>query len=385
MTQLPEILTYLENNLDAKHLEKVRLRWLNALAFGRQDRPPLRVTYPGQRFQPYSMAENFADPEKMLVSQLCGLCAAVDLQDDTLPMIRANYGVGILPSLFGAGQRIIDNQMPWSEPLGGIGAIRRMIGRGIPDINAGLGEQVLATQAYYTSQLAAYPKCRSLVRLYHPDLQGPFDVAHLLWGTEIYYALYDEPELVHDLLRLVTATYIRFLKAAKSLIQDEDEGQVYQWGCLYRGRVVLRNDTAVNLSRELYETFVRPYDQAVLDEFGSGSIHYCGRAEQWIFQMMECRNLKAMNFGQPPGMPFGLEFLGKIRPEAVSRQIAIVDYHLPPDLLPQVIAEGIYTGITLNTHAGSLEEARQILRRFQSGWPPAVQASRPRFPAFCTS
>ena len=33
-----------------------------------------------------------------------------------------------------------------------------------------------------------------------PDLQGPMDNLELLWGSELFYALYDLPDEIHALL-----------------------------------------------------------------------------------------------------------------------------------------------------------------------------------------
>lgn len=362
MTRLLEILSYLEEKLDPRHLEQVRERQTQALLFGQPDSLPLRVDCPSTTFERFPYAEAFADKEKMLFNELCGLCSSAEIQDDAWPMIRANYGVGTLASLFGNECRILYNEAPWVKPLEDNEAVRRLIGQGVPALTSGLGRQVLDTQAYYREQLAPYPKCRSLIRVYHPDLQGPFDTAHLIWGTEIYYAMTDEPELVHALLDLVTETYIQFMKAAKAMIQDEfGEGFCGHWGSIYRGRIVLRDDTAVNLSPEQYDTFVRPYDQRILEAFGGGSIHYCGQAEQWLYRMMECRQLGGLNFGQPPNMAFGLDFLDKIRSAALNRKIAITYYSLPQDQLGQLAAHGFTTGITLGTTAASQQEALTIL------------------------
>jgi hypothetical protein len=89
----------------------------------------------------------------------------------------------------------------------------------------------------------------------------------------------------HALLRLVTDTYIALMRSSRrsSGTMRKDSCRM---GILYRGGVVLRNDTAVNLSREMYEEFVQPYDRLVLDAFGGGSMHYCGRADQWVSSML---------------------------------------------------------------------------------------------------
>lgn len=66
------------------------------------------------------------------------------------------------------------------------------------------------------------------------------------------------------------------------------------------------NDTALQntlkqyLSKftEHYEVFVKPYDQALLDEFG-GCIHFCGRGDAFIASMCQSDNLYGIRSSQP--------------------------------------------------------------------------------------
>ncbi|MGE5557212.1 MAG: hypothetical protein ACM3WV_01230 [Bacillota bacterium] len=78
--------------------------------------------------------------------------------------------------------------------------------------------------------------------------------------------------------------------------------------------MVLRDDTAINLSEELYLEYVKPYDEKILDEFGGGCIHFRGHGRQWLAEMMKSKGLYGINFGQPPQLKFGLDFLAEIHP-----------------------------------------------------------------------
>ena len=189
-----------------------------------------------------------------------------------------------------------------------------------------------------------------MIPIYHPDLQGPFDIAHLIWGGDIYYGVYDEPELLHDLLKLVTETYIAFMKKAKANINDTEDGYNFHWGTLYRGNLVLRDDSPVNLSKDMYNEFVRPYDEMILKEFGDGSIHYCGRADQWVLEMMETENLKGLNFGRVPSLSYGKEFLSKVYGKAKEKKIAITDYNIDREEFDDLIESGFDTGVTYLTY-----------------------------------
>ena len=362
MTALQQILSLLEDSLDPEHIKQVKISYKKSLNWADADRtPPIRVLFPNEDFRPYPYSEAFHEPEKMLFNELLPVYNAVKIKDDTVPMIRANYGVGIIPSLFGLNTRMVSEDLPWVDHLNDLEQVKRLIDRGSPDFRAGLGAKIFATHAYYQEQLACYPKCFQEVSIYHADLQGPFSLASSIWGSDIYFAVYDYPDLVHSLLKLVTETYIGFMKELKRTIQDQDEDFVFHWGAMFKGRVVLRNDTAVTLSREMYEEFVKPYDQQIFKAFAGGSMHFCGRADQWIFSMIENDGLGSLNFGQPPKQIFGFDFLEKIYDSAGEKKIAIVDYIMPPETVPVLLKSRFQKGITYQISVPNRLEAQKIV------------------------
>lgn len=68
---------------------------------------------------------------------------------------------------------------------------------------------------------------------------------------------------------------------------------------LHRGRIMVRNDAATNLSPAMYDEFVRPYDQRLLTELGGGAIHFCGRGDHFIEKVAGLTGLHAVNTTQP--------------------------------------------------------------------------------------
>lgn len=283
----------------------------------------------------YPYNDAFDDPCMMLLNQLRDPYLHYQLGDYHPLAIRANYGTVILPSIFGGSYQLTETSLPWAHPLvGGADAIRRLLERGMPDPSAGLGARCFETAAFYRETLANYPALARAVRIYHPDLQGPFDVAHLLWGQDIFMALYDTPGLVHALLHLVTETYIAWLRGWRAW-SDEDTALTAHWNIMMRGGAMIRNDTAVMLSAAHYREFVRPYDQRILDVFG-GCIHFCGRGAAFVKDMVECRNLYGLHISQPE-----LNDMDTIRTLCAERCLVLLglpEAHTPP---------GAATGVTL--------------------------------------
>ena len=152
--------------------------------------------------------EALRDPDAMIVQQLAMGSKALAEGSGALLAVRCNYGTAILPSLFGAELFLMDQEidtLPACRPLGGgHETIRRLLDRGVPDLNAGQGARVLEMGQYYRDLLTDYPKLSKHVHIYHPDLQGPMNVCEMLWGGSLYVDLYDKPEMIRDFLTLIT-------------------------------------------------------------------------------------------------------------------------------------------------------------------------------------
>jgi hypothetical protein len=241
------------------------------------------------------------DPAQMLLRELRAVYDVVCQRTYHIPNIRCNYGTCILPSLFGAETFWMDEQLdtlPTNKPMGEA-AIDRLLDAGIPDLNNGFGRRVFETAEYFKETLKPYPRIAEVVWIYHPDLQGPIDVVELLWGSDMFYAFYDQPQKVKAITDLVTRTYLRFLKRWMEVVPPRDNVYSAHWGRLWRGQVVLRDDSIVNLSNEMYEQFVKPYDERILEEFGGGAIHFCGHVDHCIDSLTESSWLTAINPSQP--------------------------------------------------------------------------------------
>jgi hypothetical protein len=215
--------------------------------------------------------------------------------------VRCNYGTGILPTQFGCELYVMareTNTLPTAIPLHSADRIRALVDAGAPDVRAGLGAKVFDCAERFQEVFRRYPVLAEHVKLYHPDLQGPIDVAEVVWGSEIFLAFYDEPDLVRSFLDLVTETYARFARAWFSIVPpDGPYSTHYSW--LHKGRLVLREDSLMNLSPETYVEFIRPMDQRLLKEFDGGGVHYCGRGDHFVPALVEMDGLYFVNLSQP--------------------------------------------------------------------------------------
>jgi hypothetical protein len=291
--------------------------------------------------------------EAMALQQLGACSQALAEGNGAVMAVRCNYGTGIIPTLFGAELFVMDAEMdtlPTTVPLGGLGAtnlndslapadatksaeaVKRLLDRGVPDLDAGLGGKVFEMAAFYQKLFAPYPKVRRYVHLYHPDMQGPMDICELLWGSSLFMALVEAPDLVLALLELVTETYIAFMDAWAALVPFEGEHTVH-WAMVHKGRIMLRDDSAMNLSPRMFDRFIKPYDGRLLAHYGGGGIHFCGRGDHYIASAAEIPALTTINLSQPE-----YNDMDRLFDHTVDRGINIVG--LPRDAAEAVLARG---------------------------------------------
>jgi uroporphyrinogen-III decarboxylase len=120
----------------------------------------------------------------------------------------------------------------------------------------------------------------------------------LLFGSDLFLAIMEEPDLVHDALEVVTETYLLFMRAWAEVAPFQPDYNAH-WGLLHRGNIVLRDDSAMNLSPDQCREYAHPYDQRLLSELGGGVIHFCGRGDHFIDGMAQLAGVTAFNLSQP--------------------------------------------------------------------------------------
>ena len=260
-----------------------------------------KLTPPTVPFPSVHINDTLTDYDLMLIQQLIGVSAALN-SPATIPCLRANYGSAIMATLFGAELYVMPRDtgtLPTTRTLHAPDAMDNILARGLPDLYGGQGRQVLEFGEICAELFSHYPKISKYVTVYHPDLQGTLDVCELLFGENLFYAMYDDPDTVHGVFSLVTDTYTAFMQKWHEIYPPEADINVHWGGFYHRGSLVLRSDSAMNLSPELYREFSRPYDKILLDRFGGGVMHFCGRGDHYIADLCSIDTLYGVNMSQP--------------------------------------------------------------------------------------
>lgn len=336
---LAECLDDLEKRIDPVEEDRLFGQWVD-FALGRfegkvfspkrQRRSPARVEWPTVRVN-----EALVDVDLMCLQQYAIASERLATGTGAPLSIRANYGTSIIPMLFGAEPFIMPDEtdtLPTTVPLGSADKVRRLVDAGIPELTKGWGARVFETGERFLEIAREYARIGRHVHMYHPDAQGPLDICEVLWGSEIFLAIYDEAALVKELLDLVTETYIAFMKKWMKIAPFRSDCNVH-WDLVHKGAIMLRADSAMNISPAQYEEFAAPYDERLLEEFGSGAIHFCGRGEHFIKRMCELEGVTAVNLSQPE-----LNDMEVILSNTVDQGINLID--LAPDAARAILASG---------------------------------------------
>ncbi len=265
--------------------------------------PPTRVPAPSRIEWPDIHINDAVGDETLMVISQFKLCSdMLGTATDVLLSVRANYGVGIIPTMWGCELYVMPRDMqtlPNVRTLhGGVEAIRRVAEHPAPPFDSGLGARVTSIGKRYVEIRQRYPKIARWIRVDHPDCQGPMDLCELLWGSNLFVALYDEPKLVHAVLRRITDFYKSFVGHWFDLVPNTDDYHAF-FGRLHKGAITLRDDSAMNLSPAFFSEFIRPYDEELLLHFGGGAIHFCGRGEHFIDALTDIGGLYAVDISQP--------------------------------------------------------------------------------------
>ena len=313
--RIEQILEDIEKQLDPLEQERIRRHLIKTCEWDDIVRPPVHITLQKDYHDnvEYPIEEAINDPAKMLVNELIHGQASVtewlQIKDDRPLQVRPDFGIGLIASVFGAAPQVVDNNPPWIPPLF-TDDIENNIENMLDSFEPGWSVEkswiprVSETLGFYHSALKNYPSVSAAMAVIMPDLQGPFDTAAMLWGSSILCALYENPPLVSRLLKAVSEVMVHVYKLLRSIVGPEllPEGFSHQHGSIIRGNLMLRCDSNLLMSADMYEQQVLIHDIDVLKKVGNGSYHSCGRWDHNIPAVVKALEIGSLDFGAQSSM-----------------------------------------------------------------------------------
>ena len=238
-------------------------------------------------------SEYFNDPAAMTAFQeRAYLEQLTEIEDDFVPYLMPWFGTGVAASAFGCRVKFVPGQDPAIDPSCYPVQTRehiRQLRTPEPETD-GLMPRVLAFQRYM--------KAHSFLPVGITDFQGPLTTANQLMGYDkLVYLMADDPVAAHELMDKVTEALIVWVCKQKEVISErltECAGghQIY-YGT--NAGVWFSDDDAVLMSARFYREFVVPYNERILQAFGGGSIHFCGKGSHQADNFLATGGLRAIN------------------------------------------------------------------------------------------
>jgi len=308
----------IEINVPIEEIEKRKERVARAKRFETPDRIPVipaiahrfMVPMVGVRFKDY-----YSNPETMLRTQILAQKWLMEnIRTDAYSIIGAWVGAWTdFQNTFEAGSlgcEIVfpDDDIPWvGKPWVKTDADLRTLEK-MEYLHSGINARQLAYRKAMMNLAEKYPVRYKGGPVFYPGespslthtSDGPFGVAGDLMGqTELFEAVYTNPDFVRELLRIVTdkmIAYLDFCWEEEKLPRPRD----FAW----------TDDLAVSLSDEQFHTIVLPSEKRLRFNFdGWLSLHMCGKTDHLLKTFRD--DLKINEF-QGYGYQVDLDTVGSI-------------------------------------------------------------------------
>jgi hypothetical protein len=258
---------------------------------------PCLILIPTANMAQYDTAgyrSRFDDPQLMWEAEMRRAEAVLDWPTDGVPTVRPNLGVVFIPGIAGQEYTIQEGQMPWPGKPMTREAIRTARAMEVQDAKpARLAERFYAIHRKRGGQEIA---------AYHPDTQGVFDIAHMLYGTEIFLAFADDPAWAEELMGISLGLYRRVSRQVKEWLGEPPAEMVHGHGTsqgVYfpHAGVRVSEDTATLLSPAMIRKWLMPAIEQAVEPFGGGFVHFCGRHPALYEEFCRSEKLRAVDLG----------------------------------------------------------------------------------------
>ena len=362
--KLKLLLEYLEGELDPDRQFTIIERHKKTLNWEPVDKLPLVITFPFPEkviWQPFPFKEAFEDQEKMLYNELVNafdtsIVLHKEVDDDLPYTIRVNFGTVVIASLFGGNVEQRENNPPWVRKLEEPDAYSIISEVDPFDFSKGLCGRLIDTYEYFNEVLSIYPVLNSSIKIVLPDLQGPVDTLEMLRGSELFMDFITNPEIVHDSLDLMATAQIGLAKHLQQFTSDHPEGFSFQHAMLIKGNILIRDDSVIMISPEMYREQVAVHDEKVLNAMAGGGIHSCGKIDFCLKEILKLPSINCFDFGQSY-----LNDVESIYYLAKERKTPLIRVQVSKrDLVDAKIKDLFPTGISLIYPAVSYEEAKEV-------------------------
>lgn len=305
-----------------------------------------------------SWQEQLTDPLVMLKAQLDQIKMHMEVGDDCVPAVRVNFGTAQVAAAFGCEFAFPENSLPAAgthilEKAEDVYHLQK------PSLDAGWYGKLKEWTLLWRENL---PKG---VHIQHPDIQSPFNTAHLIRGNDILLDFYDNPDAVSALLGMVADYMIDLVPEVKSWTGDNN-GWFFDWGAMWKGTARISNCTSDLIGPDFYLKYVLPHDLRLLQRIGGGRMHCCASSGEVIEAFL--KNAEITGLDCDAGL-HDLWHLSEIAPANVPLIIENYGHAFPQT---DRLLKGHWPkkrNITLITQAENISCAKQLLADLRNSIP----------------
>jgi hypothetical protein len=267
----------------------------------------------------------------------------------------------IIASVFGANIQQVGENPPWVVAADSREISLEAIADHNPsDLSGGWFPRVVETYEAYRNVLSLWPEFRRTIYTVLPDLQGPFDNLELIAGSGVFAELYAEPDRVAQALETVAAAQIAAARYLTRFINDGTDGFSHQHATVIKGHILLRNDSSILMSPEMYQRQIAIHDECVMGAMSGGGVHSCGNIGTHAEAFLDLDGIGCLDLGQPE-----LNDIDRIYALARVKRIPLVRISVPEeDLVTGKVLDRFPTGVTLLHAARSLNDANRIMTAY---------------------
>ena len=213
--------------------------------------------------------EQFFNKEKMYKTQMHKANILRYNCIGRVPSLKVELG-DFMATMFGAEIKVKKDQLsPWIMPLDY--SLKDLVAKGIPSLKYGIFPKVVEYYEYFVKNIHNhyYMDC--------PGLCSPFTEATELMGTKIYYELYDNPDMVNELLDIILNLTFSVYDLLFEIMGINNFSETI-WMSHYINGLHVAGDPVIGLKDEMIKEFEIPYLKKIAQHYNTKIFyHYCDK------------------------------------------------------------------------------------------------------------
>jgi uroporphyrinogen-III decarboxylase len=264
-----------ELKIDKDRIAEARDRCTKYYNKQKVDRLPFRYYSGTPKCPSYTYGDIIRDPDKMIERTIAQINAQTESFPDTdyLPSLGlAHLGEGVLASMFGAEQYVVEDNPPFTNGrvMQNIYDLKKLP-RKINPAEDGWGPKVKELCEKFLDAVQGEIPVGVI------DHQSPYGTATKICDNEeLMLAMYDEPEMVHEFFDIVTTAIEDTIDAMEQWCGSECFVKNEALPVPGKNGVIIWDDYISVITPELHKQFCAPYNRRLYEKYGYGHLHTCG-------------------------------------------------------------------------------------------------------------